>query len=82
MCAFIPATANWSGRTRWSSRRSNTAVQACGVAGGSSTWSRVAAKYKLAKMTSRRSIKAWSWKKPVRTRCWNAFVTSRYMRLK
>ena len=58
MCAFMPASANWSGAIPRRERAANSGAQADGVAAGLCSWVSKALKKRFAKTTSSRSRKA------------------------
>ena len=81
MCAFMPASANWIGSIPAVPRSSASGRQARGTAAGVPA-ARSAAKYRLAKFTSRLVMKAGSAKNPWPRSVPTVWVTCRYIRLK
>ena len=55
MCAFIPASANWSGEMPWRDRCAKSGAQAGGVVAGSVSFAATAERKSPAKQTSSRS---------------------------
>ena len=82
MCAFIPASANWSGATPFRARSSRSGAHARGTADGSCAAASTASKKRPANWTSSAAMNAGSANVTPESRACTASVTARYSRVK